>query len=187
MSEHAPSSQEHAPAKHERESQPGSAEHHKGRAETAPTPEKQADLEAIQKSIETHAISGKETNRGEHQPQPEPVIGKSQIKAEAYREGLRKVRAKLRPPERALSKIVHQPVVESVSNVAATTAGRPSGILGGGIVALLGSAFVLYMSKYYGFRYNFFVFIVMFFGGFVLGLVIEMLLRLVIKRQPTNS
>jgi hypothetical protein len=74
-----------------------------------------------------------------------------------------------------LSKVIHQPVVRAVSEVAAKTISRPSGLLGGGIVAFLGSAGYLYFTKYIGLPYNYFIFTLLFLGGFVVGLSLELI------------
>jgi hypothetical protein len=84
--------------------------------------------------------------------------------------------------ERGLSKLIHQPAVRAVSEVGAKTVSRPSGLLGGGLLAFLGSSTYLFMTKYIGFRYNYLVFLLLFVGGFVLGLVLELLVRLVRPR-----
>lgn len=69
---------------------------------------------------------------------------------------------------------MHNKAVEKVSDGIGKTVARPSGILGGGIVSLLGSCILLYMSKQYGFEYNFFVFFALMGGGFLLGVVLEL-------------
>jgi len=43
-------------------------------------------------------------------------------------------------------------------------------LLGGGILALLGTSSYLYLAKHIGFTYNYSVFLILFFGGFILGL-----------------
>lgn len=156
--------------------------------EKAKTPEKHHNVEAIQKSIENQARSSKETPVGEQEAEARPVIGQQhELKAEAYQKMLRNARARMRPSEQTFSKVIHQPIVESVSTITAATAGRSSGLVGGGLVALLGSSFILFMGEYYGFRYNFFVFIATFIGGFVLGVVIEFLWRLAKGKRRSSA
>jgi hypothetical protein len=89
---------------------------------------------------------------------------------------IQSIRRKLPVAQRALSKVIHQPVVRVVSEVTSKTATRPSGLLGGGFVAFLGSAIYLYMTKHVGFTYNYTIFLLLFLGGFVLGLALEIVI-----------
>lgn len=89
---------------------------------------------------------------------------------------LTQIRRKLSAPDRALSKIIHQPVVRAVSEASAKTISRPSGLLGGGIVAFIGTTGYLLLAKNLGFnRYNYVIFLVLFAAGFVIGMVLELL------------
>jgi hypothetical protein len=97
------------------------------------------------------------------------------------------IRRKLPATQRALSKVVHQPVVRAVSEVTGKTATRPSGLLGGGLVSFLGSAVYLYMTKHVGFTYHYFVFLVLFVGGFALGLALEMVIWAATARKRSSS
>jgi hypothetical protein len=91
---------------------------------------------------------------------------------------LQYIRRKLSAPQRTLSRVIHQPVVRVVSEAAGKTVSRPSGLLGGGLVALLGTSSYLYMARHIGFTYNYFVFLVLFVGGFAVGLGLELLVHL---------
>ncbi|MDB5184241.1 MAG: hypothetical protein JWN38_49 [Candidatus Saccharibacteria bacterium] len=77
-------------------------------------------------------------------------------------------------PARAFSKVIHQRAVRVVSNAAGKTVSRPSGLLGGGVLALLGTSLYLYFAKHYGFEYNYFVFLALFAAGFGVGLLAEL-------------
>jgi hypothetical protein len=96
---------------------------------------------------------------------------------------LTRVRHKLSGPDKSLSKVIHQPVVDAVSRVGEQTVARPSGVLGGAICAFLGSCLFLWASKHYGFRYNYFLFFLFFVGGFAIGLVIELMVYLSRRKQ----
>lgn len=99
---------------------------------------------------------------------------------------LQHIRRRLPAPERALSRIVHQPAVQAVSELGGKTISRPSGLLGGGLCAFLGSSAYLYLTKHIGFRYNYLLFLAFFVGGFAIGLLIELLVRLVRFRQQQS-
>lgn len=86
-------------------------------------------------------------------------------------------------PVRTFSKVVHQPAVQAVSEGASKTISRPSGMLGGGLVALLGTSIYLYLAHHMGFTYNSGVFLILFAGGFVLGLLLEFLVYLATRSR----
>jgi hypothetical protein len=110
-------------------------------------------------------------------PAPQQTINR-ELKSITLRRELNGLQRKESMPERTLSKVIHQPVVRKVSEVASGTVSRPSGILGGGVLAFIGTSSYLYLAKHMGFEYNFGVFILLFVGGFVLGLVLEMIVHL---------
>lgn len=94
------------------------------------------------------------------------------------RRELQHIRRKLPASQRALSRVIHQPTVRVVSEAAGKTVSRPSGMLGGGLVALIGTSAYLYLAKHEGFTYNYFVFLTLFVGGFIIGLGLELLVHL---------
>ena len=100
---------------------------------------------------------------------------------------LAQVQRKLPARDRQLSKLVHQPVVRMISESAAGTVTRPSGLLGGGLVAFIGSTGYLYLTKHVGLTYNYFVFILLFVAGFGLGLALELIVwSLTASRRRTE-
>ena len=90
---------------------------------------------------------------------------------------LKVLQRKLPFAQRSLSKIIHQPVVRATSEAAGKTVSRPSGLLGGGIMALCGTSVYLYLAKHLGFEYNYSLFLLFFAGGFLLGLAIELIVH----------
>lgn len=105
---------------------------------------------------------------------PEPTLITKDTRAANKTRQIKQIQRQLPKPERALSKVIHQPAVRVVSEVAGNTVSRPSGLLGGGLVALIGSIGYLYMTKHIGIPYNYFVFTLLFVGGFALGLILEL-------------
>ena len=89
------------------------------------------------------------------------------------RRNLSHVQNKLKPAEKSFSKLIHQPLVRRVSETASQTVSRPSGMLGGGVVAFLGSLLYLYLAHHIGFTYNYLLFLAFFTVGFVLGVALE--------------
>lgn len=90
---------------------------------------------------------------------------------------LRSLQSKLKPAEKSFSKVIHQPLVSKISESASKTVARPSGILGGGIVAFIGCVGYQILARYYGLPYNFSFFILFFVSGFGLGLLGELAIR----------
>lgn len=117
--------------------------------------------------------------QAENAPQMRPLMHINRdLRAITLRRELTHIRRQLGAPSRALSHIIHQPVIRAVSEGAGKTVSRPSGLLGGGLVALIGTSGYLYLSRHMGFEYNYGVFLVLFAGGFVLGLILEFLVYL---------
>jgi len=114
-----------------------------------------------------------------------PTFVNADLKKVTLRREIQAIRRKLPVTQRALSRVVHQPVVRVLSEVTGKTASRPSGLLGGGVVAFLGSAVYLYMTKHVGFTYNYLVFLLLFVGGFGIGLALELIVwALTARRRP---
>lgn len=106
-----------------------------------------------------------------------------ELKNQSYKKKMKQIRSQLSTPERSFSEFIHQPLINNLSEVGSKTIFRASGILGGSITALLGSLIFIYTAKHYGFSYNYLVFFMLFAGGFVVGLLGEVLIRLY-KRHP---
>ncbi len=145
-------------------------------------------LDEIRKQTETLSKSSKESDKhGEKQISSEnvekPIHVNKELKNMAYQRTLRRTRRQLNTPSRLLSKVIHQPVIESVSEVAGKTIARPSGLLTGGIAAFVGSSLFLWISRYYGYEFNFLLFIIFFVGGFFIGLLVEVIVKLFLKNK----
>lgn len=134
---------------------------------------------AKQEAEQSHKVAVETTTTDDNN-----IVGlQHSLKATAYERTLSKARQKLPKLARAFSVVSHNAVVEKVSTVSAQTAARPSGLLGGSISAFLGSVIILYFSRHYGFRYNYLVLFILFIGGFLLGVVLELLVWLFYSRK----
>jgi hypothetical protein len=141
---------------------------------------KQLDIEAVKQNVEA-AVESKSENPFEELQNAEraarlptaPLTINPELKANALNNELRHIRRQLPKPERALSKVIHQPVVRAVSEGASKTVTRPSGLLGGGIVAFIGTSSYVYFTHHIGVTYNYLLFVLFFVGGFILGLLLE--------------
>jgi hypothetical protein len=112
-----------------------------------------------------------------------PALISHELKAVTLQRELQNIRRRLPAPDRVLSRVIHQPAVRVISEVTGKTISRPSGLLGGGLVALLGTTGYLYTAQHMGFRYNYFVFLVLFGGGFIVGIVLELLVWLATRSR----
>jgi hypothetical protein len=178
MSEHAPHHEIAHTPETTVEHLPTHATKPEKRAETAA--EASRSLEAIRKDIAERAQTKSEVaQQGAERPAaPTPAFVTRQLKLVTRTRLLKQVRRHLPLPEKVLSKVIHQPVVDSISEVAGKTVARPSGLLSGGIFAFVGSSASLFIAKHYGYRYNFLLWAMFFVGGFLVGLVVEGLLTL---------
>lgn len=179
MSEKLSHSPEHRKSR-EHETQPNperspeKPKHNKEREHHQSAEQKKHTIENIQKSIESTAVSGKEYSVGESETPNEQQYGTTRkLKKSAYKKVIKQTQKSLKGPERSFSKAIHQPTVERVSEVTAKTIARPTGILFGSICAFVVSAVVYYLSKRNGFTYNYLLFLLVFVGGYTLGLLIE--------------
>ena len=128
------------------------------------------------KKQELNRESSSDKDRGESSG---PVFVNRKMKNNAYKKEITRVQANLKGTEKAFSKLIHNESIESISNLGSKTIARPSGLLGGGLLALLGSSAYLWVSKHYGYEYNFFLFIALLVVGYFVGIILELLVRMV--------
>lgn len=144
-------------------------------------------IESLSLSAKHEAISNAETHIDKSADNtPSPVVIQKHHKKHAYKQTLKSVRRQLPVADRAFSYIIHQPVIEKISDISSKTIARPSGLLSAGVVALLGNIILLYMSRHFGFRYNYFVFTALLVLGYTLGIFIEILSKVFSKNRNIN-
>lgn len=157
----------------------------KSKAETEAQPEAK-EIQSLHEQTKEKAISGKEVTIGEKESthNDTPLHGTyRELKNASYERSLKRIQSKLPSAQRSFSRLIHKPVVEAVSEPLAKTVARPSGILGGGLFALIGNSWLLYLSKSYGFAYNFFTFFVLIAIGFALGIAAELIIRFIKSKK----
>ena len=161
----------------------------KGREATRQDAENKAERldeirnEAHHEARETDDILA--THLEKEDPEPAQALVGRDLKEIKYKRTLQSVQRGLSTPEKTLSKVIHNPAVDAVSSAAEKTIARPSGLLAGSIFAFIGSSVYLYISKHYGYEYNFLLFALLFFGGFGLGLLIELVYKLI--KKPSKN
>jgi len=129
-------------------------------------------VEQARRAVAEHAAAKAEST-AKAPVDDRPVRVDSAAKVWRMRQSMARVQKRLTPAQKSLSGVIHQPLVRRVSEVAAETVARPSGILGGGLLAFLGSSAYLWFARAAGISYNYLGFFVFFIGGFLLGLVVE--------------
>lgn len=142
-------------------------------------------IESLNRSVEQQAVSGKELNVGDKTTESsQQTFGHTKhLKTDAFKRAQKNIRRSLSAPDKVMSKIVHQPVIDAASNAAAKTVARPSVLLGGGIGAFVGSSILLYLSRQNGFTYNYTVIFVLFLGGFLLGALVELSIKALRRKR----
>lgn len=141
-------------------------------------------LEASRATAEEHSTPSNRLAIEADEPKHQAHIGPHHaLKTESYASLLKQASTHLPTASEQFSKIIHQKNIEAISNIGAQTIARPSGLLGGGIGALIGSTTLLYTSKHYGFKYNYAFFLIIFLAGFLVGLALEAIIKLLRKRS----
>lgn len=184
MSErHSPTSPELQPIHVEHEQTPErhmrSHEHEQHHEDHRPS------VEELTARVEQHAISGTElapTPLSENNHHP--VLINKQLKDAAYHRTLLRVQKRLSAPSRILSKIVHSTALDKPSEVFSKSVARPSGMLGGAFFAMIGTIGLFWITRKYGYEYNYLLAIVLFAVGAVVGLLTEAIIR-VLKRTDS--
>lgn len=163
--------------------------HHPNSQETRHHP--QESLEKIKLEIETESQSAEsiksnqELDRTLQNNESEIVINKDS-KKRVLADTMQRVRHQLTPPEKKFSKFIHNDSVEKISEIGGYSMARPSGLLSGGLFAFAGSLLLLILVKHYGYEYRFSAFLILFGGGFLFGLLVELFIRLAKGKKPSH-
>lgn len=143
--------------------------------------------ETIEQQASTHEVNPTQIAHERHnEHRPHHYLTKS-IKAQQYKKTMADVRKSLPSSQQRFSKIVHQPAIERVSEVAAKTVVRPSGIIGGALFALIGSTFIMYTARRIGFELPNTIFAILFIVGFIAGVFIELLFYSLTRMKKRKS
>lgn len=137
-------------------------------------------LEDLQEKAEKAAKSREETavEPAENRASDSVLPASKEFKNNAYKQSLRSAQRQMSPVQRQISQFIHKRGVEAASNVGAATVARPSGLLVGGLFSVVSSLAILYICRHYGYEYNFLVGLASFAGGFILGVLVEGIVRL---------
>lgn len=184
MSErHIPTGSEIQPITIEHETH---AEHHRNSHEQEQkNAEHRPSVDELAKRVEAHAVSGKELAPStSHENNHHPVLVNKQLKDTAYNRTMVRVQKHLSAPSRVFSKAVHSTLLDKPSEFASRTVARPSGMLGGTFFAMLGTLGLFWLTRKYGYEYNYLMAIVLFIGGAIMGLTAEAVVK-VLRRSDS--
>lgn len=106
-----------------------------------------------------------------------------ELLSQTYQRSLVSIQNRLSNPEKSLSKAVHNPIVEKTSEFVGKTAARPSGILFGSIFSFVGSLVGYIIARRLGGELPYSIFAFLFVGGFMIGLLLEILILFYRKRK----
>lgn len=130
-----------------------------------------AKVEALEQAISVER-GGAEKARKEPSSSPAQrrhgVVSKKE-RQKSYEHNLKQIRDEMPAAQRGFSKVIHNPVVEKVSEVAGATVARPNSILAGAIVAFFAVLAVYLIAKHYGYPLSGFETIGAFIAGWVIG------------------
>jgi|ERR1035438_8103617 hypothetical protein len=161
------------------DNKPESFEHRQSHEQHKQVEEIQNDIEK-QKPLESTELLSKLNQVEEERP---IMPANNELKRIALNNYLSQIRSNLSGSAKQFSKFIHQPKINAISEVTGKTIVRPTAILFAGIFMFLGSSVYLYATYHTNAKYNFFVALFLFFGGFIAGLIIELFYKLFFKRD----
>lgn len=189
MSEQAPRSHETQKSSHETIDIPRNHEKHPKSSEIEPSlsaEKARENLESIRHEVAEKATSKEDvvvdTSEKDTFKASQPLINK-ELKDAMLVRTLSRIQKQLKPTERTFSKIVHNKPIDKVSTIGEKTIARPYGILGGALLAFLGSIFSTFLSKQFGLNYNLILFTLLFATGYILAICIEGIIRLAVRSK----
>jgi Ca2+-dependent lipid-binding protein len=150
---------------------------HKKQQDNLETSKSKVESSAVSKETASKAFENSKSNPSQHIP-----LATKHLKSEKYKHTLSSTQKHLGAVEKRFSKIAHNPAVDAVSELAEKTIARPNSLLFGSMSAFIVSTLLYLMSRHYGWSYKFSSVLVGFVGGFMLGLLIELAIRLFKKK-----
>ena len=144
--------------------------------------EKQENISALRQEVSKEAHQSgdlKLDNLGEQKSPVATTPVNRELKNMMRIRTLKRIQKELPASQRTLSKIIHTKPVEVLSTAGEKTIARPAGLLGGGLLALIGSIVTLYTAKHYGFRYNLLLFFMLFVLGYLVATLLELIIRII--------
>jgi hypothetical protein len=133
-------------------------------------------LELAQSTSEKNTLSSVHIEK-------EEIQVKHISKKESFKKTMADARFEMSESQRLISKVIHNEIVEKVSDMAAKTIFRPYPILFGGIFALIFSLSIYIIAKNIGFELSGFETIFGFLAGWSLGIIFDYIRILVLGKN----
>lgn len=148
-------------------------EHGEQSKENAESRLERARTEAQQEALFTKEYSSEQKQT----PQETSQVGIATRgdRERGFKTTMKHVQSRMNAPERAFSKVIHNKVVERVSDVTGSTVARPNSILFGSIFAFLGVAGVYLYARHIGFALSGFETIAAFIVGWLVGMFVDLI------------
>jgi hypothetical protein len=140
-------------------------------------------VEALEKAVSVEK-GGAEKDRkpSTTPPRRRGAISKKEKKA-SFKKHMAQVQAEMSAPQRAFSKVIHNPVVEKTSEVVGATIARPNALLAGSVVAFFAVLAVYLIARTYGYALSGFETIGAFAVGWIVGVVYDYLRVLITGKR----
>lgn len=136
-------------------------------------------VEAARSEVEKESVQTEKHSDGKQQ---EPIRITKEDKQRSYNMMLSRIQSRLPAASKSFSKVIHNKYVERTSETLGKTIARPSGILGGAMAATLGLVVMLYFARRNGFALSGSELGIFLIVGWVIGLSLEGIGRLVNRR-----
>lgn len=143
-----------------------------------PGHDREKNIERARQSLEQERLATREKPSEKRESEGVHRVFTKKQQRMAYKSEMKKIQSQLPPATRVFSKIVHNPVVETVSDVAAETVFRPSFLITGALGGLIVGGGLYIVAKMQGFILPNSQFIIGFLIGGVLGVVVEVAIRI---------
>lgn len=101
----------------------------------------------------------------------------------SYDRTMREVRSQMSGPSRAFSSVIHNPVVEKVSDAVGNTVARPNAILSGAGFAFVFTTAIYLVARHYGYPLSGAESIASFAAGWIVGLVFDYFRLLILGKK----
>lgn len=134
-------------------------------------------IEQVRKTIEREATPAEETKSDSNQDNA-PASFEPRDRTKGFMQTMTDVRSQLSSSETKFSKIIHQPIVESISETVSKSVGRSSLLLGGFMATFIGSLVIFMNARNNGYSVSNLTFIIVLFViGAIVGLALEIIYR----------
>ncbi len=155
-------------------------EDHKTEYDRSPkekTPQEQQETLSDAKALAEKADEQRKEVENQKSPAEKRLSGAPSKKRRqaAYRETLNEIRSEMNPGEKFVSSIIHNRVVEPVSDFVGATIARPNAMLSGSIAAFVVVTCVYFVAKHYGYQLSGSETITAFVIGWLLGIAYDYL------------